>query len=360
VSRRPARESRSAERGIVTVAVALLLVPLILLAGLGIDVGQMMIARGQLQNATDAAAMAAMGALRDTGSFAQARQQASDVARAHIVGGQPLDIETSDVTFGEFTFSNRSFSGGSGGGGSTAVQVQAGRGIDLAFGPLLGRTRSNLDTLAVATLGKRELVLVQDATGSFFEEIEDARDADHALLARMGEQGFAGDEFGLVEFEVASVVLHELESIATHLSSMHSAIDDITLCRPGPCRGTNVAVGLEDAIEMLENSTETSAQVIVLVSDGVPCAPGNTAETRRREQAALDAAQAAEDAGISIFTVFLDAPGAGQCSGVSQGNPNLMRQLARGFGAFYSTPDSEDLEAILVSIIGQMPIRLVR
>jgi hypothetical protein len=36
------------------------------------------------------------------------------------------------------------------------------------------------------------------------------------------------------------------------------------------------------------------------------------------------------------------------------------RQLARGFGVGISTPDSEDFDELLVSIVPQMPVRLVQ
>ena len=68
-------------------------------------------------------------------------------------------------------------------------------------------------------------------------------------------------------------------------------------------------------------------------------------------------------AGIHLYSVFLDTPFPGgiYCYGVSgdAADPNLMNDLVGGSGQFTTTAHEEDLDQILLSILGAMPVRVV-
>ncbi len=92
-----------------------------------IDVGHIWVARTQLQNAADAGALAAMGALRDTGSYSLATTKAAAVAAQNFAGGEPVALDPgSDIEFGFYNYATRNFSAGFG-FGAPGVRVEARR-----------------------------------------------------------------------------------------------------------------------------------------------------------------------------------------------------------------------------------------
>ena len=170
-------------------------------------------------------------------------------------------------------------------------------------------------------------------------------------------------------FAEAATVEQPLSALPEQLPNVLSAIESFPFCfntsLPN-CAGTHIAPGILEAMELFQtqNSPPWAEKVIVLVSDGVPCLPLDEATTQARRQAALDAAEAADAAGIHLYSVFLDAPFAGgiYCYGVSgdASDPDLMEELVGGSGQFTATADEEDLDQILLSILSAMPVRVVQ
>jgi hypothetical protein len=135
--------------------------------------------------------------------------------------------------------------------------------------------------------------------------------------------------------------------------------------------GTDQGAGLERAIASLttQQFQNDGTRVIVLLTDGGPacctsaegsfcadglsCNDGSAACTcaKHAAQHGRDMANLAAANNISIFTVLFGASPAGI---------TYCASLVRGFGQAYNTPDSTQLQAILVSIAGQIPISIVR
>ncbi|MGE0814450.1 MAG: pilus assembly protein TadG-related protein [Vicinamibacterales bacterium] len=88
-------------RGAVLVMTAVMLVGLTALSAFVVDYGILWISRRQIQNAADAAAMAAAMSLafNAPGDFDRARIQAMAVAQQNLVWGDPPTMESTDVTF---------------------------------------------------------------------------------------------------------------------------------------------------------------------------------------------------------------------------------------------------------------------
>ncbi len=377
------RKSRSA--GTVTIFIVLGMSALLGVMALAIDTGFMYMTRLQLQNAADAAAVAAMRSFLDEGEiFPTASPSvvpfemvvANEVAVRHSAGGLPVMLKLpDDVEFGYWNFGSRTFTPGIG-FGSPAARVTArreegspGGPIGLFFARVLGRSEANVNAAAVAAIRRRDLIIVQDRTYSFVDEFDDAQNADKALVDAMVTQSIAGDRIGLVTFARDVTEEAQLTDLSTGTQSMlETTIDAFDVCTGpgppgGPCYGTDIAVGIDQARQMFASSTAgNSEQVMVIVSDGVPCIgellPSAAAVTEG-QALATQAADRAGDEGISIFVVTLDQGGGAGFGPCFVADITFNESLARGFGQGFTTTDEADLDELLASISRSMPVRLV-
>jgi len=353
------RSNRRAERGAVLVWVALLVVVLLACVALAVDIGFLYVTRAQLQNAADAGALAAMAAIRDGESKTDAREQAVAVAESNEAAGAnvQLDPET-DVVFGTYSSEEQHFEPGGYFTDATAAKVIARRTGDSPAGPvplffahIFGRSVADVVAEGVAAVGRREVVILQDCTRSFTEEIGDAKAADWALVQAMADQNLAGDQVGVATFVDRGTERLALSPIPDAMSAIATAIDGIEATTIVGL-GTNIAPGFNTARQILRRSdAEDAEKVIVLVSDGMPNPPS-------RRQPAIAAADSCAREGISIFTVTLTQESGG-AYGMEGADAEFNAGLVRGFGEAYETPNSEDLVALLVLIARQMPVRLV-
>jgi hypothetical protein len=382
-----ARKSRS-ESGTVTVFTVLAMSALLGVMALAIDTGWMYVTRLQLQNAADATAVGALRSFVDEGEVFPAAAPPSEipfemvagneVAVRHTAGGLPVLLQLpDDIVFGFWDFGTRTFAAGPG-FGSPAVRVTARRSqgspggpIGLFFARLLGRPEADVAATAVAAIRRRELVIVQDRTYSFVDEFDDAQNGDKALVETMVIQSIAGDRVGLVTFARDATEEAPLTELSVGAQSMLEAtIDAFEVCTGpgspgGPCFGTDLSVGIDEAREMFASGPPggNAERVMVVVSDGIPCLgellPSTDAVTEGQALATA-AADRAEDDGINIFVVTLDqgeSPQPGNpCFG---GDVTFNESLARGFGQGFTTTDEEDLDELLASISRAMPVRLV-
>ena len=362
VTRKSADPRRASQRGVVLVLVGFFLMLFMGIAALSTDMSYLYIVKNELQAASDSAARAAAAALRDGGTRAEAIEAAKAIALANEAGGKPVELDPArDVVFGDYDhgiFQEEGFAN------AAAVKVVARRTEDSFNGPVdLNFARIWYDHVdvtaeAVASLKKRDIVLVQDITWSFKEEIEDAKFADATLVRAMADQSLPGDRVGVVTFNEAATRNLGLRALRTDETQILQAIGGIRACvnpSPYPCAGTHIAAGFNAAGDVFRGQPDDRAEkVLVLVSDGMPY-PAS------RRQPAIDAANAAGDEGINIFTVTLtqELGGGGQYGG-SGADAAFNAGLVRGFGKAYQTPDSKQLDDILLSILKEMPVRLVQ
>jgi hypothetical protein len=363
-----------ADDGSVATFVLLGLIPLIAVLVLVVDVGLLLTARTQLQNAADAAALAAMGTMRDGGRFADAVREANRYAGLQPVLDGGVALAAPDVVLGTFDHATRRFTPGNG-SGSAAIRAVARRGagapsgpIGLVFAGVLGRGTADVGAEAVASVRRRDLVIVQDRTVSFIDSFEAALAGDRALIRAMADQGFPGDRVGLVSF--ARDVTEEAPLTALDgggESYLLSQVDEMRVCRSGgspggPCYGTDTGIGIDRARRMLlEQALPGDVErVMVVVSDGVPCLleyGGWTAVTRGQGVATAEANEAGA-AGINLFVITLDQAEAG--SPCLSADVAFNESLVRGYGGAVATTDPQKLDDFLVSILRRMPLYLVQ
>ncbi len=369
------RNSARRSRGTVTVLVLAALIALLGAVSLSIDNGLMLATRTQLQNAADAAALAAMAEVRGGLLQSEAINAAIEVAGLHRAGGDPVEIDASDVQFGSFDYATGTFTPG-GLGGISAVRVTArrtngspGGPLDLFFAPLLGKDTANVRASSVAGIGTRDVMMAQDISRSFHDDRADAIAALSSFSNLMSDQSIAGDRLGLVSFNEASQVDSPLSALPEALPPTLDAISalDGNWCASAgffPCDGTHIGAGLNEAIDtLLAAEQRDGSRVVVLVSDGVPCARANEALTQQRINEALAARDRAEAEGISTFAIYYEVTmnPTMLCQDVEHlVNPNFMQQMTTGFGQYFTTPNADELDDILTSILTETPLRVVK
>jgi hypothetical protein len=339
---------------------AVLVVVLLSCVALAVDVGYLYLTRAQLQNAADAGALAAMAAVREGASTSEAQSEALAAAQANEAAGGKVQLDPgADIIFGSYDLAHQRFEPGGYFADATAALVIARRTagspagpVPLFFAPVFGRRLADVSASGVAMLGKRQIVIVQDCTRSFTEEIGDAKAADWALVQAMAQQNLAGDRVGLVTFVNTAKRWLDLSPIPDSMQLIHDTIQQFKATTVVGL-GTHMAPGFDTARAIFRDTgSDDAAHAIVLVSDGMP-------EPSSRRQPAIAAADRCWEDGISIFVVTLTQEEGGEY-GLSGSDAKFNAGLVRGFGRAYSTPNSKDLTAILITIAGQIPVRLVQ
>ena len=362
-------------------------------AAVAIDSSYVTLAFIQAQAAADAGAHAAMVEMRTGGDVESAQQIAELIVNENnLMGAAALVDIDQDVLFGGWDYDTREFDESA--SFVNAVQVNVRKTDDSPNGAMdtlmvkmfgVRYTEAQAQAPSTAAIRFRDIIVVQDVTGSFAQEMGDARAADLLFLDTITENDNPGDRIGMVTFVGAAEEWTELSFLESEYSTVYNQWSNLDWCNRsywpwyyyGPpyyhyapqmmdCAegqtgsywyydsGTNQGAGLDLAVEILTDDTSLySLKTIVLVSDGRPqCVPSTPACDSAVAAEGVVAADLAEDEEISIFTVsFNETYNATQSA--------YMESLVRGYGRFYETPDSEDLEGILEEIARSVPIALV-
>ena len=229
---------RHSRRGSYAILVALLLVVLLGFAALAIDMSYIRLARLQAQNAADAGAHAALTELRLTRDQDAARSRAEQIVNLNAIAGDAAVIDpAADVTFGGWDFEGHSFDPDA--DFVNAVEVVVRREADAPGGsvPLMlariwgadaADVRSNGSS--VGALRTREMMIVLDVTGSFRDEIGQAREATLTLLESINSNGFPADKLGMVTFVGAAELFTALQRVEPNHESIRTQWSDIDWC----------------------------------------------------------------------------------------------------------------------------------
>jgi hypothetical protein len=388
---------------------------------IGIDWFRVRAADNQAQIAADSAAMAALIRYRYSGSTAQGEAAANVILDSNMIAEQMGGMEVSYV-WGNWDWSKPSIEAWEPGGTPTnGVRALVGRTqtasngeVDLWIAPAFGYNSTEVWGNSVAAMRSREIMLVMDITGSFINEWPDAKAASLAFLEQIYDSAMPGDRIGMVVFVGGAEVYTPLQTLATNYTAIETQWNDTSTCHEWdemwtnfygieypwldwglfqsllgndapqmpPCylgndqdplnyttsdtwpsgafpyykeSGTNQGAGIAKATEeLINNGDDFATKIIVLVSDGLPQCVGETpACDSLRADAGVLAAAAAGDADISIFSVSFNDPFVAAQS-------EYMDSMVRGFGEFYETPDSAELDEILVEIANKIPTAVVR
>jgi hypothetical protein len=242
---------------------------------------------------------------------------------------------------------------------------------------------------SVGALRSRSVMVVQDITHSFADEMDEARTGNVLLLDYMNENSFPGDTTGMVTFVGEAEEWSQLGQLDRDYSRLRAEWLQLDWCRrdywpyttpsysegfhDAPemmgCNegspvarawqdsGTNQGEGIRVASEVLLDTTRVptySLKTIVLVSDGkAQCVPEGTACDADAQANGVAWANAAAGENISIFAVSLNETSDPEQSA-------YLASLVRGYGQFYETPSATELPAILEEIAASIPISIVQ
>lgn len=254
---RPGR-ARSRERGAVLVIVAIVLVVLIGFIALVVDVGRLYKVRGELQNASDSAALAGAAALDGTSEgIARARERAKDYAEMHRADRSDVALTDEDIIFGHWDDPTRTFTplgtNPDEPGGVNAVRVldrradESSNSVQLDLAPAIGRSSADVRSDAIAVGGGPMSecgfpMVVPDC------RLEQALE-DGTCAHCMTYQDNNTDTAGWTSFDAGSVggpTITALIEAACFDSAGNVAVDATT----GECTGRCAALDMGDEIKV--------------------------------------------------------------------------------------------------------------
>ena len=332
---------------------------------LAVDVTRALAARDQLQAAADAGALAGASVVWDVAS---AHALAVEFGNKNAPAGVGDVIDPADVLLGTWDSATRTFTAG--GPNPNAVQVTAemstanGTALQGTLSAALGFTSFDVGATAVATgdNGQQwDVTIVQDVTGSFSQELDDAKTADQTLLQCISERASPDSLVGGVMFTGYGFDMGPMDTIENGFTTLYDSFGNLGSCGQSgspPCSGTHIGAGITTALDLFDAApgpNPNTSQAMVIVSDGAPyCkAPACTTSTQDLRDQAVAAADAAEAAGISVFTVLYNENSDPDATSFLQG-------LVRGDGTFHETPDPTLLTDLLEQVCNAtLPLRLV-
>lgn len=368
------RSRKLNRKGVLVVVFAIVLPVMLIILGFTIDYANIQRVRNEIRVVADLSAKAAAAKLSQTHDPDQAIVAAKAVASANFVCGNPLQLDTSDITFGhatrmpdgsiDFSANVPPFNG---------VQISAermadeGRGINLFFGSLYGREEISLAQTATAAFQDVDILLVLDRSGSMKWKttgdttpteqttlqclIPNAESRWHSLdeavtiflntlqaspvLERVGLVTFSSD---FTDFCGTTTIQESTldQALTSNQNAVRSAMSNYKVSVWGGA--TNIFAGLHQArLHMEANKTPGAEHVIVLLTDGV----------YNVGPAPFDEATACKNAGFTLHTItFSD----------DANQDDMLTTALNGGGNHHHASTEEELKRVFETIAGSFAI----
>jgi hypothetical protein len=327
------------KRGLITAWFAAGMVPLIGVMGLSLDLGQVAVKQSQLQSYVDAKAVAFLKErFGNFGASSKVRVDQFLDAPGIAEAVMPSQVSIWDFSVGQLRPPNTPIAAGR----APAVPATlANFDVPLFFGPLFGVDKVTLEARAIAYAPRREVVIVQDVSGSMTGTfMTQAKAAVTQVINEMFNQNLPYDRMGLVTFDSNAYPVTDPNGgmNPVFLANGRNALVN-KVAGWQAVGGTNVPSGLQMGIGMFAGppSPETE-RLLILVGDGQD---GNLNQSKQLVQDAWD------DQRIHTYTILIGNNGA-----------DYLSQLPRGRGTFKQTAGA-DLDDLLTSIVTSIPMRLV-
>ncbi len=159
----------STRHGVALIWAALIIVVLLGFIGLAVDFAYAFLTANQLQNAADAAALAAADVLPFSSS--QAVTNATNTAASNKAAGTSVILASSDIEFGSYSRTTQIFTPGGAGGNAVRVTARRTTGsangpLNLLFAPIFGVSSINVSRQAVAINAPTPAMLLLDPSTS--------------------------------------------------------------------------------------------------------------------------------------------------------------------------------------------------
>ncbi len=371
------------KRGTIAVLFALMMTTIIMvITGFGIDMGRVVMAKTQLQNAADAAALAGASALPNRST---ALNLATGICAQHTVSGKAVNLAPENTIFGKWDDSTNTFFPRvtpSNAIQVTLIRAQASENPLQSILPnLYRRQTSEITATAIAVAGQQaqpiDFTLVLDRSGSMREEggskLQGVKNGANKFIDLLIKQSLPDNQGGVVWYNNDAYLASKLTDV---LKQLQTVIDSVTATG-----WTSISEGLYLAINELVSprANPQNKKVIVLLTDGrantcipLPATPGwlespsghgeggccrgngpggdNVAwdttnywvNSRAKREVWYLTDQAAQQ-GITIYTITL-----GQSDRI---DAVLMQEVAKKTNGLYFTTDNPDnLTAIFTDI----------
>ena len=357
-------------------------------AALTIDYSMFVLSRQQLQDATDAACLAGAGALLQSGlNFTTARQTVIDYGLANKVYGQPLHIADADIQAGAWMAATKTIVTWSPAYTQAAIRVTGRRTTGSTDGPipfLFARAlgMQSRDLTATATAGvlvlshpRRpvEIMVVQDGSGSFVQEWDNAIDAGFSMFSLVNGVSITGDKLGYAVFD--EVLTNSTEytyvwdgyryvkqykplwklmttfgssrtALPSDWTTHHTLLNNYT---PAGYTRPSMAFNWVNTEYDSHGDATNHQQSVVLISDGMPYG-STTAKTNQYRAEAVTAVNALAAQGVRIYTVTLTSEADGAPYGSGGADYVFNESLIRNGGVAFRTASGAALRDVLVAV----------
>lgn len=394
------RDGRRQRRGNYLMTMPFFLPVMIGFAAISVDVSYINMSKTQAQNVADAASHAAFVSYRTTNSFTVGDASAAYIVQANRVGNGTATLDS--VQYGEWDFDEANpalrFDPTSQyvNAAKATVSRQGGNALDLFFAPILGYNTANVDADGVTAGRTREIMIVQDVSCSFDDDIFNARNANLAFLDYMADHPYPGDKIGMTLFGGMAQypVLQELRLVEGNYTAIRNRFEDLDYCsalpnyldgNPSSHCNTAQARGLHQARdEFIARGDSREFQAVILISDGLPTAylsgggnVGSQYNGRTQKREAELVINQLDQGGSHTYRIWLCNSSGGNCQNYVRtatfqggvhvwtvtfenggGNFSWMDSLPRGMGRSYRTPDPSELENIMLEIASSIPVVL--
>jgi hypothetical protein len=343
-------------RGSVTVFFTLGMICMIGIAGVTIDFGHVAARKTMLQNYVDAKAVATLK--EEFGSPTQ-RIELKDYLGDGFVNALADPGLKADVAPGVWNFtavSNKWIAPAPFSLSASMVPARSATvaqlDVPLFFGPLFGIQTAKIHADAIAFAPKREVVIVQDVSGSMNGTPRtQAANANWTLVNQMQSHDMPGDRVGVVAFDSAVVGTLNLTNLNGGSTQVLNWIQTNLGTGGVGGGGTNIPSGIQAGTDMF---TATGAavpsveRIMIVVGDG---GDGNLSTSQGL------AATAGNDTNrINLFTIYF-ATGGNNC-GAS--GATYLQSLPQRRGNFSCAPNGSQLTQIMTDIVTGVPMRLVQ
>ena len=317
------------------VLAALMLVVVLSIAAIVVDYGMIMVSRTELSKAVDAGALAGAQDLPNQGS---ARTIATNFVTLNV--NQP-HYGTAIPTI-SFPSAN-------------TVRVRATMNSPSLFAKVLSLTDFPVAATAEATRLDPDVAIIIDRSGSMCHDSHPSGGCptngpwQPFTTVQQVAKAFVDEIPGTPVFTLISfsTTAHLDIALTSNRTAVKAAIDGLR-----PNGGTDIAAGLNAAIDQLLTATGNPPELVVLLTDGKSNTVNghNVGESSPLPaEALIAAANRAHDEGIIVYGINYG----------SQTDDALMSQVAQiTEGAFYKAPNTASLAGIYADIAAKAHIRL--
>jgi Flp pilus assembly protein TadG len=351
---------------------------------MAVDMSYVYRTRNTLQVTADAAALAGIakwiGAADKTQACPTAKQYATTNMPAATYGNvlKQNTADCSDVVVGMWNGSAFTSDATSACGITcNALQVTTrmsgtnGNPLTLAFASMIGIPTFNVTAMATATYGNDpaslpwNVSIIQDVSGSFAQEIGNAKAADQALETCVYQNSSTNSKIGIGLFGVTSLNYQTPLTVSGNNSALTTKISNINVGGAGmpSSGGTDIAAGLNTGVSQICPGITCSPPptsfkpAIILVTDGQPnTCNGQPCSTSTAQANAEAAANAAKADGMDVYVIYYCNDGSGTCS--SPTNTGAATWLSTKIATqstdqskqyFFNSPNPTDFAKFMVS-----------